>query len=105
MEEIRWSEEAKDDLVSIHEHISQHSAFNANRQLDNLVSRVKQLQHFPNSGRIMPDFNDTTLRELIEGRYRIVYELHDDGISIVRIVHSSRQIKTMKQWPTDDSFC
>jgi len=62
--------------------------FYADRFTDNLVSRVDQLIDYPNSGRVVPEKEDSSIRELIEGNYRIFYK-----INILRIHHASRNIK------------
>jgi plasmid stabilization system protein ParE len=56
----------------IHEYISQDSAFYADRLVEKITGRIDQLQKFPQSGRVVPEFNNEVARELIEGRYRIV---------------------------------
>ena len=60
-----------------------------------MVSRVGQLETFPKSGRVVPEFNTETIRELIEGNYRIVYRINPDYVGIVRIHHSARQLKSI----------
>jgi toxin ParE1/3/4 len=49
---------------------------------------------FPGSGRVVPEFNNKQLRELIEGNYRIVYRFESNElIEIARIHHSARHLK------------
>lgn len=96
MEKIEWSELAIADLQSIHEYISQDSAFYANRLIDKIASRVNQLERFPQSGRIVPEFNNEMIRELIEGSYRIVYQIRNNCIGVVRIHHSAMILKNLK---------
>jgi toxin ParE1/3/4 len=81
MVKVVWTEIAIEDLRSIHDYISKDS------------ERVDQLESFPNSGRIVPEFTIEKIRELIEGNYRIVYEISADQISIVRIHNSARLLK------------
>jgi toxin ParE1/3/4 len=78
MEKIEWSEIAITDLHAIHEYISEDSAFYADKLIDRIAGRVHQLKIFPQSGRIVPELNDEMIRELIEGRYRIVYQILED---------------------------
>ena len=88
-----WTDVAIDDLKSIHEHISRDSKFYADRFIDKLISRVDQLEKYPESGRMVPEFQNETIRELIEGNYRIVYKINPDHIGIVRVHHSARELK------------
>jgi len=91
MAKVIWSELALDDLKNIYEYISNDSIYYAGRQIERIIERVEQLQNFPESGRIVPEFNKEILRELIEGNYRIVYRIESkDQIGIVRVHHSAR---------------
>ena len=65
----------------------------ADRQVDKIIKRVDQVGTFPKSGRVVPEFDSELIRELIEGNYRIVYQISPDTIAIVRIHHAARQIK------------
>jgi toxin ParE1/3/4 len=51
------------------------------------------LEEFPKSGRVVPDFDTENVRELIEGNYRIIYEIKPDHIGIIRIHHAARLLK------------
>lgn len=93
MVEIIWTEHAIEDLKSIHEYIFKDSKVYADRQVDKIIKRVDQLTNFPNSGRVVPEFNSEDLRELIEGNYRIIYKIASDKIAIVRVHHAARQLK------------
>ncbi len=64
---IVWTEVAIEDLAFLHEYISRDSKFYADRFIDKLIERIEQLEGFPKSGRVVPEFNSETIRELIEG--------------------------------------
>ena len=93
MVKVIWSEFAIEDLRSIHTYISQDSKIYADRFIDKIVARVEQLETHPQSGRIVPEFQIDSLRELIEGSYRIIYEINAASIGVVRVHHSARQLK------------
>jgi toxin ParE1/3/4 len=93
MVKVIWTEFALGDLKSIHEYISKDSRTYADKFIDKIINRVDQLQGFPKSGRIVPEFDSETIRELIEGNYRIVYRINPDHIGIVRIHHSAKQLR------------
>ena len=93
MVKIVWTNFAVEDLNSIHSYIAADSKVYADRFIEKIISRVDQLETFPNSGRIVPEFESETLRELIEGNYRIVYRIHSDHIGVLRIHHSARELK------------
>jgi toxin ParE1/3/4 len=93
MVKIIWTEFAVEDLRSIHDYISKDSKHYADRYVDKIITRVEQLETNPQSGRVVPEFNLDKVRELLEGRYRIIYKINDGYIVIIRIHHSARQLK------------
>ena len=93
MVKVVWTEFAIDDLRSIHKYISKDSKIYADKFIENLIGKVEQLENFPRSGRIVPEFNSDLIRELIEGNYRLVYKINPGSIGIIRVHHSARQMK------------
>ena len=81
------------DLKQIHEYISQDSKFYADRFVEKILDKVDQLESFQKSGKIVPEFNDEMIRELIEGNYRIVYKIYPGHVGIARVHHASRLLK------------
>jgi len=71
MGKIIWTHSSLRDLQQIHDYISEDSRFYADRLVKRLVTRVDVLKDFPLTGRMIPEMEDVTLRELIEGNYRI----------------------------------
>ena len=88
MVKVLWTELARDDLKSIFDYISQDSEFYARRFADKLFLRVEALQDFPRMGRVVPEFENPSIRELVEGNYRVVYRVFDDRVEVIRIRHS-----------------
>ena len=57
-----------------------------------IVSSVDRLETFPMLGRIVPEYSDENLREIIVGNYRVVYLFDGSDIGIVAVVHGSRNM-------------
>jgi len=91
MVKILWSLQARDDLKNIYNYIKQDSVYYANNFRFRLLNRVEQLIKYPNSGRIVPEYNSERVRELIYGNYRIIYEIKD-SVQILAIAHSKMKI-------------
>jgi addiction module RelE/StbE family toxin len=89
---VIWSELSIEDLRNIFEYIALDSPYYAGLQIDRIVNRTEQLIEFPQSGRVVPEFNNVSLRELIEGNYRIIYQLENETVEIVRIHHAAKKI-------------
>ena len=93
MVEIRWLKEARDDLRNIHDFIAQDSKVYASRQIDKIFSKAQILKTQPHLGHLVEELNDPEIRELLEGRYRIIYRvLSDNRVDILMIHHSSRDL-------------
>ena len=85
MVNISWSQLALDDLKNIHAYIALDSQYYATNFIDKLVKKIKLLEKYPSSGRIVPEFENAEIRELIEGKNRIVYKLGESEVTILRI--------------------
>ena len=64
--------------------------------MDQLISRTRMLADFPQSGRMVPEFEIAQLREVRSGNYRIIYRLEQiDKVEITRIFHSAQLIEEL----------
>ena len=63
------------------------------RLVKEIISQIERLADFPESGRVVPEFNIENLREIIFAPFRIVYRLDGNKIKIVRIWRSERLLK------------
>jgi addiction module RelE/StbE family toxin len=92
--EIIWTPFALEDLQSVYDYIAQDSPTYASCYIDKLIDRVDILIGYPKAGKIVPEFEDSSIRELIEGSYRIIYKISSDSeIAIIRVHHSARLLK------------
>jgi len=59
-----------------------------------LISETDHLQAYPELGRVVPEYQNQNVREIIFRPYRIVYRVnHKQKLcEIVRVWHSARQI-------------
>jgi toxin ParE1/3/4 len=92
MAQINWSKRAIRDLETVFQLISEDSHFYAYRFTNKIILKVDQLLEFPESGRIVPEKEDVSIRELIEGNYRIFYKWDKNQVTILRIHNSARKI-------------
>lgn len=58
--------------------------------VEEIVTRVEALGDHPDIGRIVPEFNQSFLRELIHPPFRIVYRRDPKRVRIVRVWRSER---------------
>lgn len=92
MAKIVWTEIAIDDLNNIANFHSQYSDSFTSSLIKKLFNKPKILKDMPELGRIVPERDNESIRELIEGNYRIIY-FFDRKIDLVEIltVHHSSQ--------------
>ena len=90
MAEVRWTDQATEDVQSIRNFIRRNSPRYALLVAERLVGAVERLEALPHSGRMVPEFNDDRLREVIWGNYRIIYQLLNDTVEVLTIYHGAR---------------
>lgn len=94
MAKVVWSERALNDLKDIIDYIAKDSKKYAKAFGDKLIAKPNILKTNLYIGRVVPELMNENIRELIEGSYRIIYEIMpDESISILTIHHSARLIR------------
>jgi plasmid stabilization system protein ParE len=89
---IVWSDRAIDRLIAIHDFIAQDSPTHAISVVEGVLGRAEQLRAFPESGRIVPEYERIDVREIIEYPYRLLYRITGDRIEIVNVLHLRQQL-------------
>ncbi len=90
MIKLRWTTQAVEDMEAIRKFIANDSDAYADLVVARLLESVERLEHFPRSGRIVPELSDPQLREIIEAPYRIVYRVRDETVEILTVFRASR---------------
>jgi len=90
---VKWTNHARNQLRQIHDFIALDSAFYAKRVVDDLVRKSLDLDKLPYLGRIVPELNEETVRELSANSYRMLYEIKSDHISVLAIIHKRRHLQ------------
>ncbi|MGV3546145.1 MAG: type II toxin-antitoxin system RelE/ParE family toxin [Pedobacter sp.] len=74
MAKVVWTEKAIEDLENIASFHSQYSGNYTSALIKRLFNKPNLLKQMPEMGRIVPEKNDKSIRELIIGNYRIIYQ-------------------------------
>lgn len=94
MVKVRWTQRAVDDLVQIHNYISEESPHYASAEILKILDCEELIRDHPDSGRIVPEIGNASIREIIKGNYRVIYSREEAGcVSILSVFHSSRLLK------------
>jgi toxin ParE1/3/4 len=97
---VEWSDHAREDLDDLVHYISRDSAFYARLFAERIVLATRQLRDFPESGRMIPEAEDKTLREIIVQGYRVMYRLEADRVLVLAVMHGRRDLagQDTKPW-------
>lgn len=88
---IRFAESAIADLEAIGDWYADQDVPDVGDGLiRQIVTRIEALADHPAMGRIVPEFGQPILRELIQPPFRIVYRNEPDIVRIVRVWRSER---------------
>ena len=87
---IVWSPLAVDRVSEIAGYIAQDNPVAAESWIDTVFKKVEDLKAFPESGRIVPETDNKTIRELIYGNYRIIYRLKEKRLSVLTVRHGKQ---------------
>ena len=89
MQTVRWSDEATTDLVDIIDYIEQHNPIAAQSLHAAIVQSAENLPLMPylfRLGRVVG-----TREHVVHPNYIVVYQVGDDAIDILRVLHSRQQ--------------
>ena len=91
---VRLAESALTDLAGVRDwYAEQGVPETGERLLTEILKRIQTLRDHPEKGRIVPEFDQPTLRELIHPPFRIVYRLERPRVSVVRVWRSERLLR------------
>jgi toxin ParE1/3/4 len=89
---IIWSSRALQRASEHAAYISQDSPLEAEKWLIKLFKEVKRLETFPESARMVPELNDSTIREIIFKNFRIIYEIKEEHLNILTVRRFKQQL-------------
>jgi len=95
---IRFAESAVADLEEIKRWYTEQGVPDVgDRLIAKLFERIEALREHPDIGRIVPEFDQPFLRELVQPPFRIVYRREPRKVSVVRVWRSERLLHLPKE--------
>ena len=95
---ISLSKSAIKDLESIKEYYLEQGVPQIGQDfVTAIVEHIETLSTHPDIGRVVPEFNDELIRELIHSPFRIVYLRESKLILIIRVWRSERLLNLPEQ--------
>ena len=98
---VIWAKRARSDLRLTVDHLRQDSPEAARTFGRAMVQAAASLSTLSMRGRVVPELGNPDVRELLLGRYRLVYEVFPTQVAVVRIIHASRDF--MRAWRSPGS--
>lgn len=90
---VKWTKPAKQDLKAVYIYIKKDSEYYAKKVANEIVDKSEFLNEFPQMGKIVPEINDPNIREIYVYSYRLIYEILNNKISILALIHGRRNFQ------------
>jgi len=88
---ITLAESALNDLQAIMDWYKKQKVPEVgNRFVEEILNKTEQIERHPHSGRMVPEFQNPDLRELIHSPFRLVYLIEDNDCYLIRVWRSER---------------
>jgi plasmid stabilization system protein ParE len=94
--QLRWTEQAVEQLGSIADYISLSSPVYAEAVVGRISTRIQGAIDYPEIGVRVPELDTPEIRQLIEWPYRIIYRRQATAIEVLAIVHGRRDLGEVK---------
>lgn len=84
---VYWTDSARYRLKQIREYLSQEAPTVAQPTIEKLIKRSQFISELPNAGRMVPEYQQDDLREILERPYRIIYRILGDRVDVITVMH------------------
>jgi toxin ParE1/3/4 len=92
---VVWTDPAWLNLEAAADYIGQDSLRYAASLVREARDAARSLAHLANRGRIVPEINDVSVRELFVWRYRLIYRVNDRTVEVLAFIHSARDLSAL----------
>ena len=93
MARIEWTSPGTEQFQEVIEYLNQHSPRRAHQLGSRIVAAAKRLSTSPLMGRVVPEYDQEHIREVIVAPYRLLYIVRDDVVLIAGVVDSRRDLR------------
>jgi len=91
---LSFAESAFNDLADIQAYyLEQGAPAIGDKFVAEIIAHVEMLEDHPEIGRIVPEYAEPKIRELIHPPFRIVYWLDIETINVIRVWRSERLLQ------------
>ncbi|CUB02273.1 type II toxin-antitoxin system RelE/ParE family toxin [Marinomonas fungiae] len=93
MAQIVWTDPALSDLNDVSEYIALQNESAAKALVQRVFAKVERLADFPESGRIPPELEHLSYREVVVPPCRVFYKLEADQVLILFVMRAERDLR------------
>ena len=90
---VIWSKPARDDLRFIHDFIARESRHYAKKVTQDIREKTEVLERLPKIGKKVTELNDENIKELFLYSYRIIYEINNQDVFVLGVIHKRRNLE------------
>lgn len=84
---VHWTEHAIARLKLIETHIAESAPDIARNVVLGLLTESRKLAELPLYGRVVPEYRQDTVREILKRPYRIIYRPNGEQIDVLTVMH------------------
>ena len=85
-----WTTSALRDIAAIADYIRLDAPQYADRVVERIFALEDSIQTFPEMGRVVPEQENTAVRERFVFSYRVIYRIAPEHIYVMSVFHMSR---------------
>ena len=94
---VVWTDSAWRDLEEVADYIAQDSRYYAASFVQEVRVAARSLSTLAERGRVVPEFSDPAIHELLIKRYRLIYRCSEKRVEIVAFIHGARDLRRFRQ--------
>jgi addiction module RelE/StbE family toxin len=87
---IVWSPKAVEDVEAISSYIARDSPSYAAAVVQKILEITGKLHINAKQGRLIPEFEESTIIEQFAYSYRLIYRIHGETVTIAAVIHGKR---------------
>jgi len=88
---VIWTDEAVFDLELVYDFLALKSVNAAEKLVESILMRTRQLENFPNSGAIETKLSlNKEYRYLVEGHFKIIYSQGEKSVAIEAVIDTRK---------------
>ena len=90
---VVWTETAWSDLDEAAQFIAKDSPNYAAAFVREVRDAARSLATFSQRGRVVAEFDDPNIRQLLVRNYRLIYRLTEDTVYVIGFIHGARDLR------------